>query len=114
MRSTLKRILPLLAVAGALTVAVCQLLGSSHREGFLTDTGWTRPSVEAALAKLQGMHPAGAGAPRRDGVGLGAGRADPVRRRQHRAQHRTLLHRGGSGDERHPWRTGRAARGGTE
>ena len=58
MLNRLGRVLPSLAVVGAVTAAVCLVLLSYLRQMALVDTGATRPVVEAALSRLQNLQPA--------------------------------------------------------
>jgi len=58
MRNRLKRLLPILAVGGALTVVIVILIASRCRYVALSDTGRTRHVVKAALSELQALHPA--------------------------------------------------------
>lgn len=58
MLNRLRRVLPSLAVVGAVTAAVCLVLLSYLRQMTLVDTGATRPVVEAALSRLQNLQPA--------------------------------------------------------
>lgn len=53
----LERLLPILAIVGAIIFTIAGAISQSGEQGFLTDTGRNRPAVEAVLAKLQAMHP---------------------------------------------------------
>lgn len=57
----LRKLLPFLAVLGAamfVVLAILVLIGQGHEQAFLVDTGETRPSVLAALSRLEAQHPA--------------------------------------------------------
>ena len=53
----LERLLPFLAVVGAIVFIIAGAIAQSGDQGFLTDTGHNRPAVEAVLAQLQAMRP---------------------------------------------------------
>lgn len=57
MLSQLKRVLPIAALGGALVTLFCLTLVGHFRQPLVTDTGETRPVVEAAAAELQALHP---------------------------------------------------------
>ncbi len=58
MVAQIKRVLPGLAIVGALIALTCFGVISQQRKQALIDTGETRISVEATLTKLRALHPA--------------------------------------------------------
>ncbi len=57
MSKRFKRYLPIVAVIGAVVLVICLVLASGQLKQAKTDTGETRPAVEATLAQLQAMRP---------------------------------------------------------
>lgn len=57
MRKRVKKLLPVIALIGALGALIGFVLLSYQRASFLVDTGQTRPAVEATVAQVQALHP---------------------------------------------------------
>ena len=63
MFNRLKKALPSLALAGVFVLLISMAVLSFLRRPLVTDTGETRPFVEATLTELQAMHPTSLDAP---------------------------------------------------